>query len=807
MNPSIRLSKPSSANHLHARLGLGALILAACTTVACSSPYTQAGEPGPGGHPTPEDDASFASDDAGQDGTVTDAVTSDALPAHDGVALDAGRSDANERDAAADAGAADDAAGSSDAEPPHDAETGDATADGAAATDAAPEIGASEPPDANKPCAPGFADCDGNATNGCETDVAHDPRHCGVCTHDCTSLPHVSGGATCTAGACEVPAASCQSGFGHCSSTPDDGCETDLSGTSHCGSCTNMCGAALPVCGPSGSNGYACNSGCTAQAPDRCGSSCVDTTTDVNACGQCNNACASPSHATATCAASACGFACNGGYHLCGGTTCDDDKSIASCGASCTPCAAPANAMATCDGTTCGFSCDGGFHVCSDNLCHDSKSTASCGASCTACPAPPSSLPTCDGTSCGFTCFAGYHTCGGACDDNHSVTSCGSSCSPCAAPPTNGHEHATCDGSTCGLACDAGYVDCDGNPANGCEANLSTDLANCGACGHDCVVGSCAAGSCQAGALAMFPGDRTYDLVVDAQNVYFTTTISVRAVAKAARAPLHVLGRGVTGGTMQGLAQDASYVYWADGGTNIGKTSKTDFTSQSTFATTSATTGATYFGLAVGGSTLYYTTDGNQVGAVSTSGGGATVVRDPLLIDGRDWNASMRIAADASGAFFTTDTYGGRTFIGLDGGAVLAIQPGASNATPVYASGVRGSTVTNWGIALDANNVYFGRSSGELFQIPRAGGTAISLSQPVANATIRSIAVDSKYVYWVYASVGGASTSVMREPIGGGAAESICDTAYDSWGIAVDDKGVYWTTSTQATGLVMMLAK
>jgi len=34
------------------------------------------------------------------------------------------------------------------------------------------------------------------------------------------------------------------------------------------------------------------------------------------------------------------------------------------------------------------------------------------------------------------------------------------------------------------LQCPPGRGDCDGDPANGCEADLSTDTDNCRACGH-----------------------------------------------------------------------------------------------------------------------------------------------------------------------------------------------------------------------------------------------------------------------------------------------------------------------------------
>ena len=50
-----------------------------------------------------------------------------------------------------------------------------------------------------------------------------DPKTCGSCTHNCTTLPHVSGATTCQAGTCVVPPGSCASGWAHCSTNADDG--------------------------------------------------------------------------------------------------------------------------------------------------------------------------------------------------------------------------------------------------------------------------------------------------------------------------------------------------------------------------------------------------------------------------------------------------------------------------------------------------------------------------------------------------------------------------------------------------------
>jgi hypothetical protein len=61
----------------------------------------------------------------------------------------------------------------------------------------------------------------------------------------------------------------------------------------------------------------------------------------------------------------------------------------------------------------------------------------------------------------------------------------------------NGLSNCCVDGA-CGFPiCATGYGDCDGIAANGCEVTLSTDAANCGACGNACPInGGCFDGMC-----------------------------------------------------------------------------------------------------------------------------------------------------------------------------------------------------------------------------------------------------------------------------------------------------------------------
>src|SRR5690606_18918792 len=79
------------------------------------------------------------------------------------------------------------------------------------------------------------------------------------------------------------------------------------------------------------------------------------------------------------------------------------------------------------------------------------------------------------------------------------VTRCGSCESACPAPP---NATPTCVGGTCGFSCQAGFADCNMMPGDGCEVDLSTDAAHCGACNNRCVTGgsvlgvACVAGAC-----------------------------------------------------------------------------------------------------------------------------------------------------------------------------------------------------------------------------------------------------------------------------------------------------------------------
>ncbi len=113
----------------------------------------------------------------------------------------------------------------------------------------------------------------------------------------------------------------------------------------------------------------------------------------------------------------------------------------------------------------------------------------------------PNATALCSGGSCLVaTCSAGFGNCDASplngCEVH--LTTDAKNCSACRnVCLARANATATCVASLCSFACNTGYGDCDRLAANGCEANLYKDAANCGACAHACALGQvCASGSC-----------------------------------------------------------------------------------------------------------------------------------------------------------------------------------------------------------------------------------------------------------------------------------------------------------------------
>lgn len=142
----------------------------------------------------------------------------------------------------------------------------------------------------------------------------------------------------CIEGQCTTGGSNCLSGFADCDGNVANGCETDLNNPATCGSCTNSCPDTADLC----QNGK-CVPVCTAPMVD-CNGSCRDESSDIMACGSCT-ACpqgnGTPSCNAGVCSISCDpGFSNCGATTECFET--DDD--VTHCGSSCTACAPPNNA-------------------------------------------------------------------------------------------------------------------------------------------------------------------------------------------------------------------------------------------------------------------------------------------------------------------------------------------------------------------------------------------------------------------------------------------------------------------------------
>lgn len=86
-------------------------------------------------------------------------------------------------------------------------------------------------------CNQGFADCNNSPNDGCETNLNNNVNNCGGCGNNCTVA---NGTPTCIAGTCQV--ASCNDPFRNCNGSASDGCETNLrTSRTNCGACGITC--------------------------------------------------------------------------------------------------------------------------------------------------------------------------------------------------------------------------------------------------------------------------------------------------------------------------------------------------------------------------------------------------------------------------------------------------------------------------------------------------------------------------------------------------------------------------------------
>lgn len=148
-------------------------------------------------------------------------------------------------------------------------------------------------------CPKGSADCDGDYANGCETDTTKDPLHCGACAKPC-DLSNAE--PECVGGACRIQ--SCAAGFSDCNGEAGDGCEVDIArDPKNCGACDDACSEnhAVADC-RDGRCALTCEPGFDDCDHDDTTGCEVSIATDGANCGRCGSQC----NAGAVCSAGEC---------------------------------------------------------------------------------------------------------------------------------------------------------------------------------------------------------------------------------------------------------------------------------------------------------------------------------------------------------------------------------------------------------------------------------------------------------------------------------------------------------------------
>ncbi|CAF0856848.1 unnamed protein product [Adineta steineri] len=380
-------------------------------------------------------------------------------------------------------------------------------------------------------CNTGFADCNKNPSDGCEINTAADLINCGSCGNACS---FANAAATCNNGKCTMGA--CNTGFTDCNGDPSDGCEVDTRGQTNIGTDINNCGICHYVC--SFTNAAAscitgictmgtCNTGfvdCNKSPSDGCE---INTGTDLKNCGSCGNIC-SFSNAAATCNNGKCTMGtCNTGFTDCNKDSSDGCEvntaaSITNCG-TCNSICSFTNAQALCNSGSCTMgTCNTGFIDCNKNPsdgCEintvvDLKNCGSCGNICSF----SNAAATCNNGKCTMgACNTGFADCNGDPSDGCEVNTRGqanigtdiNNCGICGYVCSFPNAAGSCITGACTMgACNTGFADCNKNPSDGCEVNTGIDAKNCGSCAKTCSLsnaaatcnnGQCTMGTCNMG--------------------------------------------------------------------------------------------------------------------------------------------------------------------------------------------------------------------------------------------------------------------------------------------------------------------
>jgi sugar lactone lactonase YvrE len=343
-----------------------------------------------------------------------------------------------------------------------------------------------------------------------------------------------------------------------------------------------------------------------------------------------------------------------------------------------------------------------------------------------------------------------------------------------------------------GDACPSPFADCDGDGT--CEIDTETDVDHCGRCDRGCLTASCANGNCQP--LTMKPGQAFPHLIaLDEQFVYWTNggadigNGSVMRVRKDGTAQ-RTLASG--GKKPRGIALDGDYVYWSDGvDGSLHRAQKHVEESDEPLWTNGTDTEPGDGDVLIHDSKVYWTHErGGLVRRANLDGSNAMAVASGQP-------SPKELAALGGFLYFTVSDAKTLRRVPLAGGTVEAISAPADDDFPpvAYGSGIVESAgvlfyrESSWGIGRAGRVVRFDPVADTFMLLANAAGAA-------------GVAVDAEHAYFTSPE----DSTIGRAPRDPGETEVLVTLQTMAFGIAVDDEAVYWTTRVNP-GAVMKVAK
>ncbi len=367
-------------------------------------------------------------------------------------------------------------------------------------------------------CIEGFADCDGDVSNGCEANLTADAS-CGSCNNDCKTSNKACVDGTCQSNLCvgnaNAPDMCIVGGENICRNVKSNDAD-------HCGACNYKCSeqsvanATSNTC-TEGKCIYECKTDYVNIGSGTFSDSieCVNPLNDNKHCGAESNEnkgedCTQKSGFI--CSRGICSESCLEGASLCKGSCIDKSAThVAGCDESSITCEtdyADIDEIVT-NGCEVNLKTDNNHCGLKGNICSNGRTCINgkcvCPSELTYCKTSDSTFACVDPSNSNQYCGCSESVIGKDCLASNQICTAGGCVTLCPAPTTlckgacidkSATHVAACDETS--IKCESNYDDVDGKATNGCEVNLRSDENNCGSKGNKCTNGrTCSNGECQ----------------------------------------------------------------------------------------------------------------------------------------------------------------------------------------------------------------------------------------------------------------------------------------------------------------------